>query len=155
MQRCVKPEFLDIINYSVCEAVNEYVKEGAATFFRKVGEYHLDEAVRRGYVHVESDRKPLDNLIEIAKYLESTGYMEKIVIERLNEDEALVEMHGVSVTKSSVRLLRDGKQPSHFMTNIMIAALSRLGIQAELRDVSFDEEAQRFKEHWKILKPSQ
>lgn len=150
----MNPEFLDIINYSICEAVNEYLRESAAAFFRKVGEYHLDEAMRRGLVRFERDRKPLDNLIGIAKYLESTGYMGRIVIERLGEDEALVEMHGVSVTKSSVRLLRDGKQPSHFMTNIMLAALSRLGIQAELRDVSFDEEAQRFKEHWKILKVS-
>jgi len=38
------------------------------------------------------------------------------------------------------------------MTNIMLAALGRLGIQAELKDVSFDEKARKFKEHWKILK---
>jgi len=110
--------------------------------------------MRRGLVRIERDRKPLDNLIDIARYLESTGYMEKIVIERLSEDEALVEMRGVSVTTSSVRLLKDGKHPSHFMTNIMLAALRRLGIQAELRDVAFDEEARKFKEHWKILKTS-
>jgi len=94
----------------------------------------------------------LDSLIEIARYLESTGYMEKIIIERLGEDEAFVEMYGVSVTSSSVRLLKDGKHPSHFMTNIMLAALSRLGIQAKLTDVAFDEEARKFKEHWKILR---
>jgi len=61
-------------------------------------------------------------------------------------------MHGVSVTESSVRLLKEGNHPSHFMTNIMLAALGRLGIQAELKDVSFDEKARKFKEHWKILK---
>jgi len=151
---CIKPEFLDTINYSICQAVNEYLDERATEFFRRVGEYHLDEAMKRGLVRIERSRKPLDNLIEIARYLESTGYMKKIVIERLSEDEALVEMHGVSVTISSVRLLRDGKHPSHFMTNIMLAALRSLGIQAELRDVAFDEEAQKFKEHWRILKTS-
>jgi len=154
LANCIKPEFLDTINYSICQAVNEYLSKKATEFFRKVGEYHLDEAMRRGLVRIERNRKPLDNLIEIARYLESTGYMEKIVIERLSVDEALVEMHGVSVTTSSVRLLKDGKHPSHFMTNIMLAALRTLGIQAELRDVAFDEEARKFKEHWKILKTS-
>jgi len=152
MRDCIKPEFLDVINYSICLAVNEYLDEGTTVFFKKVGEYHLDEAMRRGLVRIERNHKPLDNLIEIARYLESTGYMERIVIERLSEDEALVEMHGVSVTASSVRLLKDGKHPSHFMTNIMLAALGRLGIQAKLTDVAFDEEARKFKEHWKILK---
>lgn len=147
----ISPEFLDIINYSVCRAVNEYLGERAIELFRKAGEHHLDEAMSRGLVKIDQTRNPLDNLIEIARYLESTGYMEKISIERLSEDEAFVEMHGVSVTQSSVKLLREDKHPSHYMTNIMLAALSRLGIQAELRDVSFDEEAQKFKEHWKIL----
>jgi len=148
----MNPEFLDVINYSICRAVNAHFREKSAQFFREVGEHHLEEAVRRGFVKIEPDRKPLDNLIGIARYLESTGYMEKIVIDRLSESEALVEMHGVSVTESSVRLLKEGNHPSHFMTNVMLAALGQLGIQAELKDVSFDEEAQRFKEHWKILR---
>ena len=148
----IKPEFLDMINYSICLAVNEFVGEKAVELFRRVGEHHLEEAIRRGAVKIDTTRKPLDSLIEIARYLESAGYMERIVIERLSEEEALVEMHGVSVTESSVKLLREGRHPSHYMTNIMLAALSRLGIQAELRDVSFDEEARRFKEHWKILR---
>jgi len=152
LTNCIRPEFLDIINYSICQAVNEYLDEKATEFFREVGEYHLDEAVRRGLVRIERNRNPLDSLIEIARYLESTGYMEKIIIERLGEDEAFVEMYGVSVTSSSVRLLKDRKHPSHFMTNIMLAALSRLGIQAKLTDVAFDEEARKFKEHWKILR---
>lgn len=151
MGNCVKPEFLDTINYSICRAVNEHFGEKSAKFFREVGDYHLDEAVRRGFVKIDRDRKPLDNLIEIAKYLESTGYMDKIIINRLSEDEALVEMHGVSVTTSSVKLLKEGKHPSHYMTNIMLATLDRLGIRAELEDVDFDEKACRFKEHWKIL----
>ncbi len=152
MGNCIKPEFLDIINCSICQAVNEFLGEKAVELFRRVGEHHLEEAIKRGFIRIDRDRKPLDNLIEIARYLESTGYMERIVIERLSEDEAFVEMYGVSVTQSSVKLLRDGKHPSHYMTNIMLAALGRLGIQAELRDVAFDEEARRFKEHWKILR---
>jgi len=151
MGNCIKPEFLDIINYSICQAVNEYLDEKAVEFFRRVGEHHLDEATKRGLVKIDRTRKPLDNLIEVARYLESTGYMEKIVIDRLSEDEAFVEMYGVSVTSSSVKLLREGKHPSHYMTNIMLAALGRLGIQAELRDVAFDEKACKFREHWKIL----
>lgn len=150
MQNCVKPEFLDTINYAICRTVDGRERE-AVDFFKRVGEHHLDEAVRRGFVKIDRSRKPLDNLIEIARYLESAGYMQKIIIDRLSEDEAFVEMHGVSVTLSSVKLLKEGKSPSHYMTNIMLAALRRLGIQAELMDVSFDEKARRFKEHWKIL----
>lgn len=147
----IKPEFLDVINYAICRAANEEFGERTKDFFRKVGEHHLDEAVKRGFVSLNPDEKPLDNLIGIAHYLESTGYMKKIFIEKLSDIEAVVEMHGVSVTKSSVDILRAGMHPSHYMTNIMIAALRRLGTQAELKDVSFDEEQSRFKEHWKIL----
>lgn len=152
MESCIKPEFLDVINLSICQAINEFLDEKAVEFFRRVGEHHLDEAIRRGFLQIDTGRKPLDNLIEIARYLESTGYMERIVVERLSEEEAFVEMYGVSVTSSSVKLLREGKHPSHYMTNIMLAALGRLGIHAELRDVAFDEQGRKFKEHWKILR---
>jgi len=152
MGNCIKPEFLDTINYSICQAVNEFLGEKAVELFGRVGEHHLDEAIRRGFIQIDRDRKPLDNLIEIARYLESTGYMERIVIKRLSIDEAFVEMYGVSVTLSSVKLLKEGKYPSHYMTNLMLAALSRLGIKAELKEVAFDEEGRKFKEHWKILR---
>lgn len=147
----VKPEFVDIINYAICQAVDEYLGEKATAFFETVGEYHLDEALKRGLINIEANDKPLDTLIKIARYLESVGYMGKIIINKLGENEAFVEMHGVSVTKSSVKMLRAGKQPSHFMTNIMLAALKKLGIGAELKDVKFDEEKRQFREHWKIL----
>jgi len=151
MANYIKPEFLDIINYAVCQAVNEYVDGRATEFFRKVGEYHLDEAMRRGLVKIELNDKPLDTLIKIAKYLESYGYMEQIRINRIDEKEATVEMLGVSVTESSARLLGEKKQPSHYMTNVMFAALKRLGVQAELRDMEFDREKRHFKEYWKIV----
>ena len=152
MAGCMNPEFLDVINYSICRTLNARLGDKSVQFFREVGEHHLNEAISRGFVKIDPDGKPLDNLIGVARYLESTGYMEKIVIDRLSDSEAFVEMYGVSVTESSVRLLREGNHPSHFMTNIMLAALSRLGIQAELKDVSFDEKARKFKEHWRILK---
>ena len=151
MPNYVKPEFLDIVNYAVCEAVNEYMDGEATEFFRRVGEYHLEEALRRGIVRIEPNEKPLDALIKIAKYLESYGYMEQIRISRIDEKEATVEMLGVSVTDSSATLLGEKKQPSHYMTNVMFAALKRLGVQAELRDMEFDREKKHFKEYWKIL----
>lgn len=107
--------------------------------------------MKRGLIKIEPDDKPLDTLIKIARYLESVGYMEKIIINKLSENEALVEMHKVSVTRSSVKMLKENKQPSHYMTNIMLAALRKLGIRAELKDVEFDEEKCYFKEYWKIL----
>jgi len=127
----VKPEFIDIINYAICQAVDEYLDGKATEFF--------------------ANDTPLDTLIKIARYLESVGYMEKILVNKLDENEAFVEMHGVSVTKSSVKMLREEKQPSHFMTNLMLAALKKFGIRAELKDVAFDEEKCHFREHWKIV----
>ena len=154
MASYVRPEFLDIVNYAVCQAVNEYMDGRATEFFRRVGEYHLDEAVRRGIVKIEPSDKPLDALIKIARYLESYGYMEEISINRIDEKEATVEMFGVSVTDSSAKLLGEKKQPSHYMTNVMFAALKSLGVQAELRDMEFDREKKHFKEYWKILENS-
>jgi len=151
MTNVLKPEFLDIINYAVCETVNEYVDGRAIEFFRRVGEHHLDEALRRGLVKLEPNDKPLDALIKIAKYLETYGYMQEIRINRIDEKEATVEMLGVSVTDSSAKLLGEKKQPSHYMTNIMFAALKRLGVQAELRDMEFNRDEKHFKEYWKIL----
>lgn len=151
MGNYIKPEFLDIINYAICQAVNEYLDEKAIEFFKKVGEYHLNEALKRGIIKIEPDDNPLDTLIKIARYLESAGYMEKILINKLSGNEAFVEMYGVSVTKSSVKMLREAKQPSHYMTNIMRSALKKLGVRAELKDVEFDEEKRHFKEYWKIF----
>jgi len=150
LRNCVKPESLDMVNYAICQAVNEYLGGKTAEFFKKVGEHHLDEALKRGLIKMKPDDKPLDALIKIARYLESVGYMKRILVNKLSVKEALVEMHGVSVTKSSVAILKEGKQPSHFMTNIMLAALKKLGIQGELKDVEFDEAKCYFKEYWKI-----
>ena len=147
----ILPEFFDTINYAVCQAVNQYLPDEAKAFFRKVGEYHLDEALARGFITLQPEDAPLEVLIKIAKYLESTGYMQKITIQKLSDHEAIVEMQQVSVTVSSAQLLQTNKQPSHFMTNIMFAALRRRGVQADLRHMDYDVENATFKEYWKIL----
>jgi len=151
MANQMKPEFLDVVNFAICETVNEFVDGKARDFFRRVGEYHLEEALRRGLVKIEPTDRPLDALIKIAKYLESCGYMQEIRIHRIDEKEAIVEMLGVSVADSSAQLLGEKKQPSHYMTNVMFAALKTFGVQAELKDMEFDRKEKHFKEYWKIL----
>jgi len=147
----VDSDLLDILNLAICYASNEHMKDKTAEFFRKVGEYHLEEAIKRGYVKIESQDKPLDVLENIARYLESTGYMQQTIIQRFGDYEAVVEMKGVAVTRSSNEILTKGKQPSHFMTNIMLAALKRIGVEAELEEVEFDSTGNTFKEHWRVL----
>jgi hypothetical protein len=147
----IKPGFFDVINYSLCRAVNEYLGDKATEFFRRVGEYHLEEALKRGLIHLNADDSPLEVLIKIAEYLEASGYMEKISIDRLSEKDAIVEMNGVTVAESSAKLLKEGNKPSHFMTNAMFAALRKFAIQADLKDMEYDEKEARFKEYWKIL----
>ena len=53
----IKTEFFDTINYSICQAVNEYLGVQSKAFFMKVGEYHLDEALKRGVLTIEADEK--------------------------------------------------------------------------------------------------
>lgn len=53
--------------------------------------------------------------------------MKKIEIQRKSETEAIVDMYGVSVLDSSIKLTSEGKEPSHIMTNTMFAALDELG----------------------------
>jgi len=88
----IKPGFFDTINYSICCAVNKLLGKKAKAFFREVGEYHLDEAIKQGFITIENSDKPLDVLIKIARYLESAGYMEKISINKLSEKEASVQL---------------------------------------------------------------
>ncbi len=149
--KLIKPSFFDTINYAICQAVNERLGEEAKDFFQRVGEFHLEEALERGLLKFEPDVAPLDVLIQIARYLESTGYMEKISINKLSDKEAIVEMKGVSVTESSAKLLGKDEHPSHFMTNTMFAALKQLGVQADLRDMEYNVKEARFKEYWRIL----
>jgi len=69
----IDSDLLDILNLAICYASNEYMKDKTAGFFRKVGEYHLEEAIKRGYVKIESQDKPLDVLENIARYLTSSS----------------------------------------------------------------------------------
>jgi hypothetical protein len=147
----IHPEFFDTVNYALCRAIDDFLGDRAEEFFRRLGEYHLEEAAAKGLLGMRDDDAPLDALVRIARYLEASGYMEKIEIARLSDREAVVEMHGVTVTASSTKLLREGRRPSHFMTNLMFAALGKRSVRAELRDMEYDERERRFKEYWKIL----
>ncbi|RLG44035.1 MAG: hypothetical protein DRN78_00775 [Thermoproteota archaeon] len=69
----------------------------------------------------------------------------------MSENEPELDMFGVSVLNSSVELVESGRSPSHYMTNIMFAALEDYGISAELIDLGFDLERNHVKERW-ILK---
>ena len=148
----VKDEFFDIINYCICSAVTETVGvEEARKIFRRMGRIHYEELKRRGIVRAEPSMSPMDLLESIARYLESSGYVEKIAIRRIGEEEAIVDMYGVSVLESSVRLVDEGKEPSHIMTNTMSAALEDMGYSIRLVDLLFDREANHVREKW-ILK---
>jgi len=146
----VDPEFFDMLNYSICRAVNEALgKDGAESIFRKVGEINYGILKAKGEIKPSED--PLDTLEQIARYLERVGYMEKIEIKRVSDRELLLKMHGVSVLDSSVKLVDSGMAPSHYMTNLMFAALKEYGVEAELIDLGFDVEKNVVQEKW-VLK---
>ncbi|MEM4415651.1 MAG: hypothetical protein QXH32_06795 [Candidatus Caldarchaeum sp.] len=146
----VDEKFFDRINYSICDAISRTLgSEKAREIFRMMGRTHYAELKREGLI--VTDGSPLAVLESIARYLENSGYMKKIVINKLGENEAIVDMYGVSVLDSSVRLTRENKQPSHIMTNTMVAAFEEKGYEVELVDLVFDVDSNHVREKW-ILK---
>lgn len=149
----VTREFFDFVNYNVCRAVSEFVgAEKAVKLYERAGEIGYAELKRRGIIQVDG-RDPLDVLVQIVRFLERGGYMGRIELKRLNEREMEVDMYGVSVMESSVRLTNEGYAPSHFMTNLMFAALKDFGMTAELDELVFEEEVDHVREHW-VLAPA-
>ncbi|MBS7638284.1 hypothetical protein KEJ49_05300 [Candidatus Bathyarchaeota archaeon] len=149
----IKPEFLDFINYNICKAYSEtHGKEAAEAFFRKVGRIGFQEL--RSRIEFPS-REPYEVLRKVASFLEEMGYLAKIQLTKVEEDEVIIEMFGVSVVNSSMRLVREGASPSHFMTNLMFAALEEMcGLRADIIDLTLEQptaETGYAKEKW-ILK---
>jgi len=151
--KTVRPEFIDFVNYNVCKAYSElHGKDSAVDFFRRVGEIGFQEL--RKIVDFPSP-SPHDVLRTVAEFLERMGYMSKIRLTKVEEDEVIIEMFGVSVTRSSIRLTEEGASPSHFMTNLMFAALEEVsGVRADIYDLTLEqpsEETGYAKEKW-VLK---
>jgi len=148
--RAVDPRFFDLVNYGVCRAISEVLGRSAATaIFRQAGELVYAELKRQG-VFTEEAQQPLDRLIQIVEYLKRSGYMGEIQIERLSDREMIVDMYQITVLNSSMRLVEEGFAPSHYMTNLMFAALKEQGLQAELVELEFDPEANHVREKWSI-----
>ncbi len=136
--KMVKPEFLDFVNYNICKTYSEkYGKERAEEFFRRVGEIGFEE-LNKMVDFPSSD--PYDVLRTVGKFLEDMGYMSKIQLTKVEEDEVVIEMFGASVIRSSIRLVEGGDSPSHFMTNLMFAALKEVsGIRADIYDLTLEQ----------------
>ncbi len=146
----VDPVFLDLINYGICRVLNERLgKEATEEIFREVGRVCYRRARERGLIERRED--PLDTLVEVARFLERAGYMERIEVTKVSENELVLDMYGVSVLESSIELVESGMAPSHYMTNLMFAALEEHGIAAELIDLGFDREGNHVREKW-VLK---
>jgi len=152
--KMVRPEFLDFVNYNICKAYSEkYGREAAAEFFRRVGEIGFQE-LRKMVEFPSSD--PYEVLRTVGKFLEDMGYMSKIRLTKVEENEVIIEMFGVSVIKSSIRLVEGGDSPSHFMTNLMFAALKEMsGVRADIYDLTLEQpsaETGYAKEKWVLKK---
>lgn len=143
----VDSKFFDIINYCMCDTVNKFLgKEEAAKLFRTMGKLHYSELKKRGLVKPDPD--PLKTLENIIEYLEKSKYMGKITVKRVGENEMIVDMYDVSVFDSSIKLVDEGKSPSHIMTNTMFAALEEAGYEAEICDLFFDKNENHVTEKW-------
>jgi len=152
--RQIKPEFLDFVNYGVCKALSEkYGKEASVDIFRRVGEIEFENLKKivefKGY-------EPYEVLRTVGKFLEEMGYMAKISLTEVEENEVIIEMSGVSVIASSIRLTQEGASPSHMMTNLMFAALKDLcNVRADIIDLTLEQpsaESGYAREKWVLKK---
>lgn len=146
----VTVDFFDFVNYNVCRAVSEHVgTEQAVKIFERAGEIGYARLKERGLIKTEGVG-PVDVLIQIVKFLESSGYMGRIEVNRVSDTEMVVDMYQVSVLDSSIQLTDEGYAPSHFMTNLMFAALKDYGMRAELEELVFEDEVDHVQERWSL-----
>jgi len=101
---------------------------------------------------------PYEVLKTVRVFLEEMGYMSKIQLSKVEEDEVIIEMFGVSVNKSSIRLVEGGSSPSHFMANLMFAALKEVSsVHGDIYDLTLEQpsaETGYAKEKWVLKKSS-
>jgi len=152
--RQIKPEFLDFVNYGVCKALSDrYDKEAAVEVFRRAGEIGFENLKK--VVEFKS-REPYQVLKTVGNFLEEMGYMAKISLTKVEENEIIIEMSGVSVIASSIRLTQEGASPSHIMTNLMFAALKNLcNVRADIIDLTLEQpsaESGYAREKWVLKK---
>lgn len=140
------PNFFDMVNLAFCTAINSICgKEKAEKIFERAGEI-IFSLIKEDVM----GENPIATLKNIARYLERSGYMERIEIKEM-ENELQLDMYGVSVLRSSDKLVKSNMTPSHIMTNTMFAALRDAGIKAELMELEIEVEKGHVKEIW-ILK---
>jgi len=150
----IKPEFLDFVNYNVCKSFSERCgKEAAADIFRRAGEIGFENL--KSIVEFKS-HEPYEVLRTVGEFLEEMGYMARINLTRVEENEVIIEMFGVSVIASSIRLTQEGASPSHIMTNLMFAALKDLcDVRADIIDLTLEQpspESGYAREKWVLKK---
>lgn len=147
----VTKDFFDFVNYNVCRAVSETLgKEQAEGVYRRAGEIGYSILKERGIVKTEG-LTPVEVLTQIVEFLEASGYMRRIEVNHISDVEMEVDMYGVSVLASSMKLTGEGYAPSHFMTNLMFAALRDLGFTGNLDELTFEGEIDQVREHWQLV----
>ena len=136
--RGISPDFLDLMNYSLCSAVTKLAgKKMAEDIFRLTGEIAFEELKTKLALR---KTKPFDTLERIARYLESSGYMSRITLEKVDEHKIRMNAYGITVGESAARLSQQNLVISHFMTNIMFATLRKMyGSEVKLKKLLTDE----------------
>ena len=99
---------------------------------------------------------PYEVLKTVGVFLEEIGYMSKIQLSKVEEDYVIIEMFGVSVIKTSIRMVDGGSSPSHFMMNLVFAALKEMsGVHADVYDLTLQQPSAKTgyaKEKWVLKK---
>lgn len=147
----IRAEFLDLVNYAVCSAVSRtFGRTEAEKVFQLAGKIAYDELMAK---REPETKDPIDLLKWIAGFLEESGYMDRIDIKRLGDNQVVVDMYGVSVWESSDRLTKEGAAPSHYMTNLMFAALETFDLETDIQNLEFRERKRgHVREMWTLSK---
>ena len=153
----IEPGFLDLVNYGVCSTLSKlYGIEATKEVFKLAGETNFRELKSR--IRIDSST-PVATLRSIASYLEESGYMNAINLTKVTEHEVIIDMYGVSVAESSKRLVDGKMEPSHYITNMMFAALKELHhMEAEITHLDIQipkEEIDHVREKWTLKRKDQ
>lgn len=150
----VDAEFLDLEVYAIYKAVTELFGDRGWDVVWRSGEIVFQELKRRLNI---TETEPIALLRRLGRYFEEVGYLKRMSIEALKEDEFLYDMYEVSIHEGIMKLRAEEANPvlAHFSTTVMFAALKDMcNMTAEITHLEVEGKGEEAygREKWKLKK---
>jgi hypothetical protein len=145
----IDPVYFDKQIYALYRAVWERWGDDAWWVVWRSGEVLLEEIELE--LDLELDAGPFPAMQRLADYLQRVGYVRKIAVRPLSEDEWEYEMVDPAILPGARRLLEEGAVPAHISTTLMFALLKRFGLEAEMTGEPDLRDDGRAIERWRLV----